>query len=122
VSEAEAYEALRAMVAADSDPVLSEVEVERLLLIARRADVDGREITDAAWVPTWDLNAAAAEGWRNKAGKVAGQFSFATDGQTFNRVQMVEQCREMARLYANRVHGSMPMASSVPLTEVVANG
>jgi hypothetical protein len=54
------------------------------------------------WRGTWNLNAAAAEGWRWKAAKLAGAYDFTTDGQTFQRSQAVTQCNEMAQMYARR--------------------
>lgn len=55
------------------------------------------------WSPTYDLNAAAAEGWRLKAGRVAGRFDFTTDGQTFQRGQLLAHCRDMERTYRRRI-------------------
>lgn len=50
----------------------------------------------AAWVPTWDLAAAAVEGWELKAGKAAGRYSFQSDGQMFNRQQIIANCHAQA--------------------------
>ena len=55
------------------------------------------------WSPSWDLNAAAADGWRIKAGKVAGRYNFTTDGQQFARAQMIAHCRMMERMYRRKV-------------------
>lgn len=63
----------------------------------------------AEWTGTYDLNAAAAEAWRWKAGQVAGSFTFGSDGQTFNRADMVKACLEMAKTYRSRVAGSIPL-------------
>lgn len=77
-------------------------------------------VTDP-WAGTYDLNAAAAEGWRWKAAKVAGAFSFSTDGQSFNRAEMARACQEMARTYRNRVVGSVPLVDLDSVAEVVRN-
>ena len=63
-----------------------------------------------AWVPTWDLNAAAAAGWELKAAKAAGRFDFTTDGQVFQRSQTVAQCNQMAGIYRRRTATSAPVA------------
>ena len=55
------------------------------------------------WTPTFDLNAAAAAGWALKAGKAAGRFSFTTDGQTFQRGQVISACHKMERMYRRRI-------------------
>jgi len=77
------------------------------------------EAGSAPWEGTWDLNAAAAEGWRWKAGKVAGNFTFSTDNQSFDRVQVKDACLEMARMYGNRVVGSIPLVDPEADTEYV---
>lgn len=51
------------------------------------------------WTPTWDLDAAAADGWMTKAAKAAGRFDFAEDGQQFTRSQIISHCRAMAESY-----------------------
>lgn len=58
------------------------------------------------WAPTFDLSAAAAQGWRMKAGKAAGRFDFAEDGQQFSRSQVVAHCTAMAERYERRTAGS----------------
>jgi hypothetical protein len=68
-----------------------------------------------SWAPTYDLNAAAAEGWRWKAAKVAGEFDFGTDQQTFDRTGKHDQCMAMALHYQKRVSGSIRVASSLPI-------
>jgi len=69
----------------------------------------------ASWSPTYDLNAAAAEGWRWKAAKVAGEFDFNTDQQSFTRSDKHAQCLAMAAHYAKRVTGSIRVKGSLPI-------
>ena len=59
------------------------------------------------WEPTYDLHAAARMGWRLKAGKVANAYSFQTDGQTFQRQQMIQHCLAMAEQHRPRGVGSV---------------
>jgi hypothetical protein len=54
------------------------------------------------WARTYDLNAAAAVGWRWKAGLVAHKYAFGTDGQTFTRNQWFAHCMQMAEVYGKR--------------------
>ncbi len=64
---------------------------------------DGVEYTEdgvAPWLGEWSLMAAAAEGWRWKAGKVAGRFTFSSDVNSFQRRQMHEMCLQMADQYS----------------------
>lgn len=83
--------------------------------------------TPAAWSPTYDLAAAAAEGWRMKAGLVSDRFRFADDGDSYDRDQIFAHCVRMADLYEQKaaagalIVGTPPGgtgagASSVPLS------
>lgn len=110
------------MVAATSAPTLDARQIQALLDLARRPDSNGRTIDDADWTPTWDLDVAAAEGWRWKAAQVAGSYSFATDGQSFNRSDMVKACQDMARMFAGRVVGSIPYNVGTGVWDVDAAG
>ena len=44
----------------------------------------------------YNLNAAAAQGWRERAALTSGYYAFETDGQVFNREQYFEHRQEMA--------------------------
>jgi hypothetical protein len=55
-----------------------------------------------AWVPTFDLNAAAADVWEEKAAALAGNVDFQADGGSFSLSQKFDQARKMARHYRAR--------------------
>lgn len=93
--------------AATSRPVLSPATLERILDQWACADAEGRVPSDSGWVGTWDLNAAAAEGWRIKGGKVAGDFNFSADGASYSKADVLAHCLEMETKYASRSHGVM---------------
>lgn len=59
-----------------------------------------------SWVPTYDLNLAAAEGWRWKKAASAGRISFTADGATFNRDQFLAHCEAMIQTYTSGLAGS----------------
>lgn len=48
---------------------------------------------------TYDLNAAAADVWRKKAGHYHAAFSFSTDNHKVDRNQIYQHCVEMAETY-----------------------
>lgn len=105
ISETDARSRLDSMLQSASEPLLTQAEVEALLVEAKRADADGLAPSDTGWTPTWDLNAAAAEGWRRKAGKVAGRFDVTVDGDALRRSQMFSACLVMADRYARKISG-----------------
>lgn len=49
----------------------------------------------------YDLNAAAADGWRELMGAKASFYKFTADGATYERQQWFEHCQAMARYYDN---------------------
>lgn len=112
MTEGEARAELESMCASDVAPTLSAAEIDACLVRSRRTDVYGLVYTDASWTPTWDLNAGAAHGWRLKAAKVAAEFSFSTDGQSFNRSEQVKAFMDLAAMYRNRIAGSVPLVDS----------
>lgn len=112
MTEEEAQARIERMVLADEDPVLTADDVADLVAGAARPDADGYVTGDANWTPTWDLNAAAAEGWARKAGIAASRFNFAEDGQRFDRAQIYQHCEAQRKLYADRLVGSAPVSNS----------
>lgn len=94
-------------VAATSRPVLSPEAVGALLDSYASQDGSGRAPTNDDWDPTYDLNAAAAEGWRMKAGKVAGDFNFSADNASYSKADVLAHCLEMQTKYASLCHGMM---------------
>jgi len=51
------------------------------------------------WIATYDLNAAAADIWEEKAAIVAQDFSFSADGGQYSREQVYEQYMKNVRFY-----------------------
>lgn len=86
-----------------TDDVLSET-IERYPI----ADVTGEQpldedgIANSAWTATYDMNAAAAELWAEKAATLATRFDFSADGASFQRSQAAAQARQMAAFYRSR--------------------
>lgn len=48
---------------------------------------------------SYDLNAAAAAGWREAAGAKVNYFNFSADGSSFNRSEWFTHCLEMEKFY-----------------------
>jgi hypothetical protein len=99
------------MVESATEPTLTEDDLDDLMDAAARPDADGLDRSDADWTPTWDLNAAAAEGWARKASKAAANFNFAEDGQRFDRAQIYAHCAAQQKVYADKAMGSLPLTT-----------
>lgn len=112
MNEAQARIRLEAMTAASEDPALSSLEIDVLLTMCRLMDTSGHMPDDVDWIPTYDLNRGAAEGWRWKAAKAASRFDFGADGAQYSRSQVVAACERMTAYYARRVACSAPIRSN----------
>ncbi|MEJ5222843.1 MAG: hypothetical protein WHV44_00185 [Anaerolineales bacterium] len=65
-------------------------------------DANGLFPEEDGWTPRYDLNAAAADVWAEKAAGLAGQYDFSADGASFQRSQAYEQAMKQARYYRSR--------------------
>jgi len=54
------------------------------------------------WLATYDLHAAAADIWEEKAAAVVGKFDFSADGASFSQSQIYEQYMKQARRHRAR--------------------
>jgi len=59
-------------------------------------------VENTSWIPTFDLNAAAADIWEEKASTVAHKYDFAADGGNYSASNQFEQYMKQARYYRSR--------------------
>lgn len=112
------------LAAASSRPTLTTEEVRAAVKTRPLVDADGLTSEDPEWTPTWDLNAAVAELWGVKAGRVAGDFNFSADDGRFDKGEVMAHCLAMEALYSSRRIGAastLPQAPA-PGRGVVVNG
>lgn len=57
---------------------------------------------NADWTATYDLAAAAADVWEEKAGLVIGKFDFSANGGSYNQSQQYDQYMKQVRYYRSR--------------------
>lgn len=91
---------LSRMTASCSEPTLSNEELEDLLTDFALDDADGNAPDSVDWTPTYNLRAAAREGWRWKAAKASELISSDLDGDRMSSNQLFEHCSRMIRMYA----------------------
>lgn len=60
------------------------------------------QVDNEAWVPTYDLHAAAADVWNEKAAGAAHLYDFSADGGSYTRSQMMAQAQAQARYHLAR--------------------
>lgn len=87
--------------AATDEPILSSDDLDKILTSNARFDVYNRGPDDVNWDGAWNMNAAAADGWRIKAARVAAKFDFTSDVHGYTRSQMLRNFLQMAEEYAS---------------------
>jgi hypothetical protein len=100
MDETSARARIEMLTAATELPVLTATDLNVLVDLARDPDASGREPSDAAWEPTWDITRAVYWGWRTKAGRVAGHWSFSADGQSIDKAAVLANIERMVMQYA----------------------
>jgi hypothetical protein len=94
-----AKDKLKRMTAWDVGPTLLDGEIDELLVPASMTDTSGLPPDDIGWTPTYDLNAAAADGWLIKAARAAALVEVDPPGSGLFTSKVFENCRAMARIY-----------------------
>ena len=93
---------LRTMIAEPTTATYSNADLAALVARYPLIDQYEQEPNDLTWIPTYDLNAAAANLWGKKAAAFAGLYDFTADGGTFHRSQAAQEMRKQARYYSAR--------------------
>lgn len=71
-------------------------------------------IANPDWTATYDLNAAAADIWAEKAATLAGEFDFSAGGQSFQRSQAYDAYMKQSRYYRSRRSASSVRLQPTP--------
>lgn len=69
------------------------------------------------WLPTYDLNAAAADIWDEKASAIQDEFDFAADGGDYKRSQKYRNAISQAARYRSKSKGKTVMLKKWPKEE-----
>jgi hypothetical protein len=96
-------EKLKKLTAWETEPALTEDEVEELLDAAALEDKDGLAPLHEEWTPTYDLNAAAAAGWLLKAGRASSTTETEPDS-FYVTSKIFDNCCRMARIYRAKIN------------------
>ena len=109
----EARDLLVLKTSADTEPVVTNAQVETFLGYCKLADSSKRAPTDSAWVPTWDLDHAEALIYERKAALISQQVTFERDGSKFDLTDRVQGYREMAAKARARRSFGIPLDLSL---------
>ena len=93
---------LRRMIAEPTLDTYDDADLQAVIEQYPLPDKAGYDPDDLDWSPVYDLSAAAAALWTEKAGALAGGYDFTADGATYNRSQAYEQAKKQASFHAAR--------------------
>ena len=102
---------LKKLSAWDTDPALTEAELNELLAAAALEDKDGLAPLHEDWTPTYDLNAAAASAWLIKAGRASSTTETEPDS-FYVTSKIFDNCCKMASIYRAKGQTWLSIASS----------
>ena len=94
-------EKLKKLTAWTTEPQLSDLEIDELLAQSSLADKAGNPPASEDWIPTYDVNAAAAAGWLIKAGRAASTTETAPDSVNVTS-RVFANCLRMARIFGGK--------------------
>lgn len=93
---------VRRMVAESTTTTYADADIEVYIEKYPIIDSEGYFTDNDDWTATYDLNAAAADIWAEKAAAVAVNFDFQADGANFSRSQEFEMASRMSAFYRSR--------------------
>jgi hypothetical protein len=93
-----AKDKLKKMTAWDMVPELTDGEIDELLEQSALMDAAGLAPDDVGWTPTYDLNAAAASGWRSRPPAPRRWLRSTRQGRAFLRPKCSTIVREWLAL------------------------
>ena len=95
-----------------TEPVLGEADIQVVLDMSRRLDINGVRPDQDAWEETYDANYAIAQCWLIKASRLANRYLFMAGGKMFSRNQFYEHCMELHKKYLGKANvGAIRLAS-----------
>lgn len=105
MNESEAQAFIDARLLPNLDPTLTVPELDAIYSMAAAVDADA--VTTYSTVGCYR---AIAEGYTIKYGKAVGRFGFTTDGQQFQRNQLLDHLDHARSLWARKVQLSSSLA------------
>jgi hypothetical protein len=105
---------VRRMVSEPATTTYSDAAIQTIIEAHALVDSEGYSPDQANWTATYDLNAAAADIWEEKAGGVFDHFDFTADGGHFTRSQKYEHAMKQARYYRSKRNYAAVELETVP--------
>jgi len=104
-----ALDQLKLITAWDTEPQLTEAELDSVLAKAALPDAAGIPPLAAGWNATYDVNSAAVEAWLIKAARASATVETDPPGSGVFTSKVFDNCRKMAGIYAGKRNSSSMM-------------
>jgi hypothetical protein len=115
----DARQLVKTLTQATSEPTLDDDTIGVLVTRSALADRAGREPFAEDWIETYDVNAAARDGWLLKAAKAASTSNVRLGDLSVSSGEQHGGCIRMANEFAKRIQRAAVLGRSpvpVPLT------
>lgn len=106
---------LRRMVAELDDTTYKDEDLALYIEIYPAVDSMGRSSDEDEWTEGYDLHAAAASIWEEKAASVASKHDFSADGASFTSSQLYEQYMDQSRYHWARTKATAKSINKRPV-------
>ena len=113
---------LRRYIAEPDSVKYSDNELTRRIKSSSVMDDKGNKPDEPNWAATYDLYLVASEIWLEKAGMVADEFDFSSDGGNFSRSQKSAAYLRQSSYYKSRSKGQSLMLVQRPLEKLSSHG
>lgn len=80
----------------------SDEDIQAVIEMHPLVDASGFSPDQDNWTATYDLNAAAADIWEEKAGARSENFDYSADGASYSHSQTYEMAMKQARYYRSK--------------------
>lgn len=101
-----ALDELKLITAWDTEPPLTEAELNSVLAKAALPDAVGILPLATGWNATYDVNSAAVEAWLIKAARASATVEADPPGSGVFTSKVFDNCRKMARIFAGKRNSS----------------
>ncbi len=105
-------ENLKLLTAWETEPQLTEIEVEEILDNNAVADAEGNSPTNDNWDPSYDVNKAAAEAWLIKAARASALTEINPLESGIVTSKVFDNCILMSNVLAEKGHTSTRLRTS----------
>lgn len=112
---------LRRMIDEHGTDTYTDEDITSYIEAASLPDSENHDPDETDWIPTYDLNAAAAAIWDEKAAALSSRFDFDADGGSYKRNQLYTNAVKMSNRYRSRRKMKAILLVKYPKEEIIGS-